>query len=235
MKLLIERKDWDSDFFGYEIYEYKPQIFDSALLIDNLGELEQLEILLLSIASSEELSSLADGIILADTKVLFKKQLHTEVYNSGCNIFSFPSDGDFTLLVPLALRSGAFSRFKNDQQFNNNEFERLYTEWIRVSVNRKIADEIFVYSLNEQIVGLITIALHGKCAKIGLLAVEDNHQNEGIGKKLIAASSDYASKNGCLEIEVVTQIANTQACKFYKKSGFEINNIEYIYHMWLTK
>jgi ribosomal protein S18 acetylase RimI-like enzyme len=63
--------------------------------------------------------------------------------------------------------------------------------------------------------------------------VDPGRQNQGIGKALVLESFVISATNNLKTIEVVTQLENTGACAFYSKSGFEISNVQNIYHFWL--
>ncbi|MFT0132305.1 GNAT family N-acetyltransferase [Candidatus Enterenecus avicola] len=59
----------------------------------------------------------------------------------------------------------------------------------------------------------------GNTIHIQLLAVNPDHQNQGIGKQLIQALFDYGKKVGCRSVTVTTQ--DYQAPHFYQAVGFE--------------
>ncbi|MEB5919313.1 GNAT family N-acetyltransferase [Enterococcus innesii] len=59
----------------------------------------------------------------------------------------------------------------------------------------------------------------GNTIHIQLLAVNPDHQNQGIGKQLIQALFDYGKKVGCRSVTVTTQ--DYQAPHFYQAAGFE--------------
>ena len=108
----------------------------------------------------------------------------------------------------------------------------MYREWINKSVSKTIADEVFLYE-NKQILGIVTLKLKENIATIGLIAVAENQQGKGIGRKLVDACMDFCQKNNIKKIEVATQKANLQACNFYEKYGFSVKEITPIYHFWL--
>jgi hypothetical protein len=41
-----------------------------------------------------------------------------------------------------------------------------------------------------------------------------------------------AMDNNQLEIEIYTQIENSNACRFYNAMGYDKENVQYIYHLW---
>jgi dTDP-4-amino-4,6-dideoxy-D-galactose acyltransferase len=149
-------------------------------------------------------------------------------------IRKFVAAEDFTLLVPLALQSGVYSRFNTDEEFTNNEYNRMYTEWIKLSVERKIADEVFVYQEHNSILGMVTVKIIGNTATIGLIAVDQISRGKSIGSSLLTTVENYAYVKGCVNIEVATQKNNILACQFYEKSKYFISNTSWVYHFWLN-
>ena len=47
-------------------------------------------------------------------------------------------------LKDLALKSGVFSRFYLDENFNNNEYNKLYNIWIGKSITGEISFDIIL-------------------------------------------------------------------------------------------
>jgi dTDP-4-amino-4,6-dideoxy-D-galactose acyltransferase len=108
----------------------------------------------------------------------------------------------------------------------------MYETWLKKSVSREIADEVYVYMEDFNIYGFVTIKKNNQQATIGLIAVDSQKQKNGIGRKLIHAVEKWAIDQKLHKISVATQQQNIDACNFYKKMGFEIHDEEYIYHIW---
>jgi dTDP-4-amino-4,6-dideoxy-D-galactose acyltransferase len=173
-----------------------------------------------------------DELILADVKVTWEKQcLNQERSNK---IIEYNSNiHDYNEVLNLALLSGNFSRFRTDSNFKNNEFYNLYKEWLNKSINKKIADIVFIYQVGEKIVGFITIGKsNAETSHIGLIAVDPSYQGKKIGSDLINVSLNYSTNNNYKKIEVETQKENIPAMRLYEKNSFNIKSIQYIYHLW---
>ena len=151
-------------------------------------------------------------------------------YNSNPNIDSYKGDINNNL-IELACIAGDHSRFKIDKELNH-KFIELYKQWLKKSIKREIANEVFTYSLNGKIVGLITCKIVRTTIEIGLIAVNHHHQGMGIGKKLLERVNNYAVENELTSINVATQLHNSNACSFYTKNDFKISSKTYIYHLW---
>ena len=134
-----------------------------------------------------------------------------------------------TCALPI---SGEFSRFRLDRRFISNEYERLYVEWLRKSLNKTIAFKTFVAREKTEIAGLITLGKKKECADIGLVAVDEKYRGRGIGRDLIRFADNAAFTMGFKQIQVVTQKKNWGACRLYEKCGFKMNNVINVYHYW---
>ena len=58
-------------------------------------------------------------------------------------------------------------------------------------------------------------------------------RGKSIGKKLMNAVLTYLSEKNTYMVEVATQKANENACRFYEAIGFEVRNIINVYHLWI--
>ena len=80
---------------------------------------------------------------------------------------------------------------------------------------------------------MITIDYQGELGHIGLVAVDIDCQHQGIGGKIMSTLDGYLFDLGVKTLEVPTQKANTDACRWYEKNGFTIQSVLPIYHWWL--
>jgi dTDP-4-amino-4,6-dideoxy-D-galactose acyltransferase len=231
--------EWDTQFFGYKIASVRAFEFGFKKLNTIIRELKEQDFKLAYCfvdpddnVSNESLNQIPG--FLADEKVTYSigvtKELNFPVTD---HIITYNLNNTSEKLKNLALQSGLYSRFKIDPDFHNNEFERLYTEWIEKSVERKLAHEILVYNEGSEILGFITLALHKNTGSIGLIAVDEKQRGKAIGKKLIGAALQYFKNHNITNVEVVTQKANYAACRFYESCGFKIKSIINIYHLWI--
>lgn len=234
--LLLE---WDTHFFGYKIASIKAFEVGVEKLNNIFRELKEQEFKLAYCfidpadkVSNESLKQFPG--FLADEKVTYSIEVTEELnFPVTDHILTYNSNKASEKLKTLALQSGLYSRFKIDPDFHNNEFERLYTEWIEKSVERKLADEVLIYSEGDDFQGFITLVLHENSGSIGLIAVDENQRGKAIGKKLIGAVVQYFYDHKITTIDVVTQKSNYAACRFYESCGFKIKSIVNIYHLWI--
>jgi dTDP-4-amino-4,6-dideoxy-D-galactose acyltransferase len=231
--------EWDSDFFGYKIASLRPLNLGSTQLNEIISVLQRNDFTLaycfvnpgdhLSNCSLKESSG-----FLADEKITFivdLTEMKNKVYSEYIEPYRLNTSSD--KLRVLALQSGYYSRFRIDPKFHNNEYEKLYREWIDKSVSKLMSDEILVYYKDDDEKGFVTLGIKNGVGSIGLIAVDELERGNSIGKELMSAAlSFFLNKNIC-SVEVVTQKANKVACEFYKSRGFSFKSIENVYHLWI--
>jgi ribosomal protein S18 acetylase RimI-like enzyme len=232
--LIATRKDWDSEFFGYEVYELRGETFTETAIKEQLEQLKNKKARLVYLFSKTECKSANQlGGRLFDKKILYEKHLDKNV-SAAEKVEPFSANEDYKKLEGLSLASGAYSRFRLDPSFKNNEFEKMYSLWIKRSVERMMADDVLVYKEDGKYLGMVTVSVKEGGAWIGLIAVEDGYRGKNIGSSLMHAAENFGIENKCQKLDVYTQKDNEQACRFYEKNGYKNVSLDYIYHFWLN-
>lgn len=235
-KNFIERLEWDSKFFGYPVARI---VFDQ-LGFDNMDDLfrqlisEKIRLTYFFVPESETKLNkhiAKKGCILVDQKTTFSKTTERQIKYSNY-IVEFTETEINNRLIKLVLQAGLFSRYRVDKNFTNNEYERLYIEWLTKSINRTLALKTFIAKKDSDIIGLSTLSEKSGFADIGLVAVDENFRGQGIAYDLIHFADNAAFDLGYNKIKVVTQLQNMGACRLYEKCNFQIENITNIYHYW---
>jgi dTDP-4-amino-4,6-dideoxy-D-galactose acyltransferase len=228
--------DWDSQFFGYPVAKISFGK-DGADKLENVFQQinsENIRLTYLFVNPDDrEINRFIEGkgCLLADQKVVFAKTTEKH-FNFKNKIIEFQETEINEKILSLALISGIWSRFRIDKNFVNNEFERLYTEWLSNSINKTIALKTLVAIQETDFVGITTLGEKSDYADIGLVAVDENHRGQGIGYDLIHTADNTAFNLGYEKIKVVTQLKNNEACNLYKKCNFHVESITNIYHYW---
>ncbi|MBB6460741.1 GNAT family N-acetyltransferase [Flammeovirga kamogawensis] len=218
----MEKLNWDSNFFNLEVFKAN---YYSGIENDLNGNFD-----LLYLYSDKliDKSGFKQTIQLVDKKVTFKKDIVKNKIINSETIYSVNSVNE--KLFSLAIQSSEFSRFRIDNKIDNKKVDELYQLWIENSINRKIAFDVL--SFGSENYGVITLSKKNDIAGIGLLAVDTAIRGKGIGKLLIKQTENICVEKGYKELQVVTQLDNNLACKFYESQNFLIDKIEYIYHLW---
>ena len=224
----VKTLKWDSDFFDKNIGE---------LFID--GESEYSDDFsafdLIYVKSDSDKPFVIKGFenTLIEQKLMFSKnKLNTKTKKYKAIKSLFDVEVDVEQLYKLAIESGKYSRFKLDDYLNDHEFVNLYKQWIDNSINKKIADEIWVYLENDEVHGFITCKINKNTAKVGLFGISPLKQGKGIGTKLLQTLEANLFKQGVETLNIPTQYKNKQACGFYTKLGYSIENKLFIKHYW---
>lgn len=218
---MIKLLTWDSSFFGYKIGESRE--------MPSQEEVKAGQYDLVYVRSTHKLNTSA----FCDHRVQFKKAAPKSV--SQQSLKSLLGSKITPELLKLAEDAGIYSRFKLDPGFQNNEFKKLYHEWLLKSLSGEMANEVFAHYSEGSLTGFVTVKLKENAAHIGLIAVSESARGQGVGLKLINAVEDFAYSKGMKTIHVPTQNNNEAACSFYKKCGFSLESEEYVYHLWTTK
>ncbi len=229
---------WDSTFFGYNIGKIDlDSLYPNKLLaLQKDAKEHNLSLIYLFTDSNDSVShesvKIVGGILYDEKSTYLRRSTEKSMLDS--NIKSYVSNLPASLLYPLALQSGIYSRFFLDKKFINNEFQKLYQAWTENSVNRSLAKEVLVYTeQKDEYLGLITLGIKNERLDIGLLAVEQAARGRNIGGKLIAAADHYSNRWKCENMQVVTQGANKVACDFYEKHGFRKESVQQVFHLWI--
>lgn len=229
----IRALPWDSDFFGLRIG--RADILtteDACSLADKHDELRQ-EFDLLYVFDTNNIGFKANGSRLVDEKILYSKPCEPRKRFEEVVFFkeAAPSDD----LYRLALVSGGYSRFKLDERLPKGSYERMYNRWIENAcpeegTNKQILTFLDTHGVAK---GMITVDYQGGLGHIGLVAVDTDVQHQGIGGKIMSTLDGWLYERGIKTLEVPTQKANTDACRWYEKNGFVAQSKTPIYHWWL--
>lgn len=234
--LLLE---WDSDFFDLKIGKIEKRFLSDTEFEQNLifGRREKYDLLYVIDDLRNQIGNTVlknYKLTLVDTKIVFEKRLRFEKDIEDIYIIKNVNDDDLQELYYLAIESGHLSRYKIDENLNS-KFEIFYRTWIDNSLNKVLADDVFVYKINTKIVGFVSLKYQNKKCTVGLIAVNENYRGHEIGKKLMQKCFFEGSMRSCKTLEVATQLVNVGACRFYEKLGMKIKKSNKIYHSWIQK
>ena len=229
----VRTLQWDSDFFGLQIGRADILSTEDALVFAARHEELKQQYDLLYIFDPNNIGFTANGARLVDEKILYSKPCEPRKQYSDISFFkqATPSDD----LYRLALVSGGYSRFRLDERLPQGSYERLYTRWIENACPKEGTNKQILTFLDTNNIakGMITIDHQGELGHIGLVAVDTDAQHQGIGGKIMSTLDGYLFGLGVKSLEVPTQKANTDACRWYEKNGFTVQSRTQIYHWWL--
>ncbi|MFY7743622.1 MAG: GNAT family N-acetyltransferase [Flavobacterium sp.] len=220
-----KRLDWDSEFFNLEVGEL---ITDTSETF-KIGDFD-----LIYVKSNEKKEIELNGFEKShsENKVVYHKNL-VDFHPINTQVIEL-SETNYSLdeLNQLAFESGKHSRFKLDNKIDKRKFEELYELWVKNSINKSFADEVFVYLHETIIAGFVSYKVVDDYATIGLIAVSKAYQGKGIGKELLYKVENELVKKVINELRIPTQEENHHACGFYEKLGYKKFETINISHYW---
>lgn len=223
----IEKLEWDSNLFGYNV----GRIDDNNFRLKDFSDFK-----LVYIFSDKLITRLESKLV--DKKATFIYQINESQMSNeqSSKILIQPYEDlthDYNELLTLTYESGIYSRFSVDKNFQNDEFKKLYKIWIDNSLKRINALDVFVAVEENAILGFITLVRKThEISAIGLIAVSSKVRGKKIATNLINYIKKIAKENNFKQIQVVTQLDNLPAVKLYEANGFKLNEVKYIYHIW---
>lgn len=219
--------DWDSGFFQKKVGELILEADDAAIEIT-----EDFDVIYVKSNHNFDLNIQGYQLAFFETKVLFSKKIN-EVTPANENVYPLTdAAADLKPIYALAFESGKYSRFKLDTRFSEEEFKALYKKWVDNSFVKKFADEVLVFSKENEIQGFVTYKIKDDIATVGLIATAAKKQGTGIGTQLLNEVERKLKEIGVLTLQIPTQLQNEPACKFYAKRGYEIIEETVIKHYW---
>ena len=233
--------DVDSEIFGFPVAKILPDKLSRGELERVISRLKQENVRLAFWASnpkdkeSQQAARLCHGF-LADKKVTFVidiGQIPERPAGIDWKIEEYVDALPCAELENLAIQVGRNSRFGADPRIPEDKLLALYTLWIRNSVNRQVADAVFVVRQSGRVVGMVTVGVKNGRGNIGLFAVDQVLRRKNLGISLVRAAQEWARRKGFRFAQVVTQGKNVAACRLYRKCGYRVDKVEYFYHFWI--
>ncbi|PZX47653.1 GNAT family N-acetyltransferase [Algoriphagus chordae] len=217
---MISTLPFDSNLFNYPVGKTSlGELWDEHEFLEEARDYQ-----LVYIFSETALVITNPAIQLVDTKLTFQKSLEPlskpiEIQHFECSLLEEE-------LFDLAFLSGKYSRFKTDSRLQNLEFDKLYRLWIKNAFEK---NQVIVAPENT---GMVTYSIEKELGRIGLIAVSEKCQGQGLGKKLVKAAEFLCLHKGAKYLQIPTQEANIPACRLYTSLGYEPAEKSYVYHWW---
>lgn len=174
------------------------------------------------------------GFRLVDTSITFAYQLNQGVSaQPKCESVRLASHEDSKDIRRIASSVFSYSRFHLDPRLSNDTADAIKESWAENYFNGSRGQAMFVVcDAHESVVGFCQVLRPSAAiAIIDLIGVLET--GKGYGHKLIkAVMADHERWAAPYEIRVGTQVANTQACRFYEGLGFRQHQSSYVFH-WM--
>lgn len=236
---------WESRFFGFPIgglelpADFSQEELEKAIQAGR----ERFRLICVSLAKQgPDLIATSDvPCVCYDRTQTFKKEVPDNVPSLNPHVKAYTSSFCSKWLERLAVQSGVLTRYKRDPELAT-QYERLFLTWINFSVSGEMADSIWTWREEDKHSGLITISCHKRprpgskdmerSAKIGMLAVDEAYRGKGIGQLLFEACDFWCSSLSIPTLAIEVQLDNKELIAICRKSGFQIDSEQSIYHYW---
>lgn len=103
-------------------------------------------------------------------------------------------------------------------------FPPTFTTWL-LSDRLKAAERVWVYRINNEIVGYLLLGTMRGCSYLSQVATTGSARKQGVATKLIATATDYLREQGVREWWLQTEFDNP-AQKLYFDLGFRVSGFE---------
>jgi dTDP-4-amino-4,6-dideoxy-D-galactose acyltransferase len=236
-----EKLDWDSQCFGYPVFRLNEQIplqeVEPAVRMLKEGGAELMVWQVREGNAEHDRAAISAGGTLVDRKYVYELPLTVAELRLGCSRRDYPTHfvcgrKPYESWFYLAREAGKYSRYRLDPRMNRGEFTRLYDTWLQRSLNREIANYVWVIGEVNDPAGLITLATRAARGEIGLVAVAPLHRGKGVATRLLDQSVSILTALRCEVLSVATQAENKAARRLYERYGFRLTARYSVYHFW---
>lgn len=235
--MAVHYLDWDSKFFGHKVGSLTLNAGSS--LGATLQQANQENYKLIYVYSGCVISQLIhESYCLLDVggQVSFCKkplpplgELESESHISLYRRLPLSSR-----VCALLFLSGRLSRFSVDPRISSAQFEKLYETWLVKTMLRYPFGLVNTYQIDDDIVGLLSADWNGSVCSVGLLAVLEKAQGNGIATKLVRHIEQFCLQKGIRSLQVKTQLSNHGARALYLRCGFVEQKRTLLYHAHCT-
>jgi ribosomal protein S18 acetylase RimI-like enzyme len=117
--------------------------------------------------------------------------------------------------------------------------EALVTLWSRCGltrpwndpyrdIDRKLsadADNLLVLEDDDRLVGSVMVGYDGHRGWINYLAVDPDHQRQGLGRVLMTEAERRLEHLGCPKVNLQVRSSNQAAVEFYRRIGYVVDDV----------
>jgi ribosomal protein S18 acetylase RimI-like enzyme len=236
-----ELLDWDSDFFGFRIARVRAHDLDrdGAAEVDAWCADREVRCLYLLLDGDDRDSAhlaAEHGYRLVDVRLTLRHELDGIPEADPRVPIRDAEPSDIPALRRLAARSHRDSRFYHDDGFPRERCDSLYATWVAEAVPDP-GRWMFVREVAGEAVGYQVVTPHGGdgIARMDILAVDESHRREGIGRNLLFTGLRRPRSAGATAVETATQERNRVSLETHLALGFTCTRREAWHHKWFER
>lgn len=234
---LIEKLEWDSDFFGISIGRYLGNAFDDDLQRKfradfNDGGYDCVYAFLRPDDAETAVIAAEEGFFLADVRAIYalsREGWEKAEFSSDCRIIKATDGESLSQLKKIARRASWASRFSFDPRFKGLVAE-MYEIWVE-RIIRDANGAVIAFVNGGTIAGFAAALVNGDVGELVLVATAAGCEGRGIGKEVARGGIHWLKERGVKKILVKTQERNIAAGRLYQSVGFRSEKSELIYHI----
>lgn len=230
---LVERLDWDSEFFGFPIGRVPNHVgaSDIAAAVREADEHELRCVYLCVAAKDGRLLDEAQrlGFMVRDLRVTLEGQLPsssaepTNVKPAGLAAL----DG----LAAIARERFQTTRFFADPGFDRDRCRELYVAWLRRGLEPS-TDRVTLIAEKDRGFVVCRFNRPANRGEIELIGVAEEAEGHGVGTALVTGAQATFARERLACMRVVTQGSNIAAQRFYQRHDFRTHEVALWLHRW---
>lgn len=233
---------WDTEFWGFPIARLHPSTLDAEVMrvaLDWCSRHGVRCLYFLADGGCPRTLALAHehAFRFVDIRVELSLSLthapHAGPSSAGPRVRA-ASAADIPVLRSLAAAAHRDTRFFKDSRFDAVRAAELYEAWITGDNDRGAVLVCDSPSDGCTPCGYVTCQIDDKSleGRIGLIAVDAQHKNAGVGSALVKAALGKFTAAGMTSSRVVTQGTNIPALRLYGRCGFLTTCARAWFHRW---
>lgn len=239
---LVERLDWDSEFFGREIGRARVGRLDASLAERLAYDARAAGLACVYFAAAAEdfetvVAAENLGCHLVDVRVVLERPAEGAVAAPAADAEFRIEPGradDLPHLEAIATDVARASRYSADPHFRRDETERLYRTWVRNGWDGYVDAVLVAHGHDGEVLGFVCPKMHGELCDLQLVGVASAQRQRKVGRGLVSAGIAWGREHGASRLQVVTQGRNVPAQRLYQQLGFLTTEVKLFYHLWLT-
>lgn len=243
--LKMEYLEWDSNFFGIDIYDLQVKNISSQekKLIREKVKMMKFDIIQskIDIHSTDNINCLENlGFRFIDLHITFKKIFFRNVlsHNNQKNEIEIQNATikDIKEIEKLVSnKMFTYSRYYS-MPISEDKINSFYSIWAKKAIAGTFDDFCLKATYKEKIVGLVTCKIINTSeAKIGIIGVDNNFRGRNIGHMMVLKLEEILKDKNIKFLYVTTEGRNIQAQNFYLKNSFSVHQIKLIMYLYGQK
>jgi ribosomal protein S18 acetylase RimI-like enzyme len=239
----INKQEWDSNFFGFniarlEIYNNPDNLLQHLSKFHNWALNNNINYITTRVSLS--------NVLLVNHLTQNGYYLLTNKYMLRCAIndvslpelpefqFNFLSKEENEMPMNLIKNSFVHSRFNIDPIFDSSRVSEMYSSWMRDFIGHE-NNYIIAMKNQNKIIGFCAFSkgidlyqmgsIVPKHGFIALIAVDKDYRGKGLGKHLINKSKNYLKASGINLLFANVDLGNTSSLNTFQASEFKVFNL----------